>query len=81
MDNIKAKLLRELCKYLVHITNLSFVSENYPDQLITAKIIPLYKKCESQFIRNYTQISLLSILNKIMEKTSLQKLLPISPKV
>ncbi len=46
MDNIKAKLLKEcgteLCKGLAHITNLSFVSGNYPDQLKIAKVIPLY---------------------------------------
>ncbi len=72
MDNIKAKLLKEcgteLCKGLAHITNLSFVSGNYSDQLKIAKVIPLYKKCESYLTKNYRQISLLSILNKIIEK-------------
>ncbi len=72
MDNIKAKLLKEygteLCKGLAHITKLSFVSENYPDQLKIAKVIPLYKKCESYFTKNYRPIRLLSILNKIIEK-------------
>ncbi len=47
MDNIKAKLLKEcgteLCKGLAHITNLSFVSWNYADQLKIAIVIPLYK--------------------------------------
>ncbi len=72
MDNIKEKLLKEcgteLCNGLAHITNLSFVSGNYPDQLKIAKVIPLYKKCESYFTKNYRPISLLSILNKIIEK-------------
>ncbi len=44
MDNIKVKLLTEcgpeLCKDQVNITNLSFVSGNYPDQLKIAKVIP-----------------------------------------
>ncbi len=72
MDNIKAKLLKEcgteLFKGLTHITNLSFVSGKYADQLKIAKVIPLYKKCESYFTKNYRLISLLSILNKIIEK-------------
>ncbi len=72
MNNIKAKLLNEcgtkLYKGLAHITNVSFVSGNYPDQLTIAKVIPLYKKCESHITKNYRPISLLSILNKIIEK-------------
>ncbi len=72
MDNIKAKLLNEcgteLCKGLAHITNLSFVFGNYPDQVKITKVIPLYKKCESHFSNNYRPISLLIILNKIIEK-------------
>ncbi len=72
MDIIKTKLLKEcgteLCDGLAHITNLSFVSGNYPDQLKIAKVITLYKKCEHYFIKNYKPISLLSILNKIIEK-------------
>ncbi len=76
MDNINAKLLKEcgteLCKGLTHITNLSLVSGNNPDQLKIAKVIPLYKKCESYFTKNYRPISLLSILNKIIEKLVLK---------
>ncbi len=71
-DNIKAKLSKgcgiELCKGLAHITNLSFVSGNYPDQLKIAQVIPLYKKCESYFTKNYRLISLLRTLNKIIVK-------------
>ncbi len=48
MDNIKAKLLKEcgteLCKGLTHITYLSFVSENNPDQLKITKVIPTLPK-------------------------------------
>ncbi len=73
MDNIKAKLLKEcgteLCKGLTHITNLSFISGNYLDQLKIAKVIHLYKKRESHFTKNnYRLISLLSILNKTIEE-------------
>ncbi len=72
MDNIKAKLLKEcgteLCKCLAHIIHVSLVSGFYPDQLKIAKVIPLYKKCESHFAKNYRPISLQGILNKIIEK-------------
>ncbi len=53
---------------MAHIINLSFVSENYSDQLKIAKVIPSYKKCESYFTKNYRPISVLSILNNIIEK-------------
>ncbi len=72
IDNIKAKLLKECgnehCKGIAHITNLSFVPGNYPDQLKIAKVIPLYTKCEPHFTKNYKPKSLLSVLNKIIEK-------------
>ncbi len=61
MDNINAK-------GLAHITNLNFVIGNYLDQLKIAKVIPLYKKCESHFTRNYRPITLLSIHNQIIGK-------------
>ncbi len=72
MDNIRPKLLKacgsELSKGLAHIANLSFDTGNYPDQLKIAKVIPSFKKCESHLTKNYTPISLLSILNQIIEK-------------
>ncbi len=72
MDNIRPKLLKacnnELATSLAHIANLSFLSCNYPDQLKIAKVIPLFKKCEPHLTKNYRPISLLSILNKIIEK-------------
>ncbi len=72
MDNISPKHLKacnkELATSLTHFGNLSFVSGNYPDQLKIAKVIPLFKKCEPHFTKNYRPISLLSILNKIIEK-------------
>ncbi len=72
MDNTRPKLLKacnnELATSLAHIANLIFLSGNYPDQLKIAKVIPLFKKCEPHLSKNYRPISLLSILNKIIEK-------------
>ncbi len=51
-----------------HKLKLCFWNLIYPDKLKIAKVIPLYKKCESHLTKNYRTISLLSILNKIIEK-------------
>ena len=71
-DNLSPKLLKE-CKYIfaklfTHIINLSFTNAVVPDELKTAKVIPLYKKNEKYKPENYRPRSLLSNLNKIMEK-------------
>ncbi len=73
MDNIRPNLLKACHNELgtgslEHIISLCFWSCNYPDQLKIAKVIPLFKKCEPHFTKNYRPISLLSILNKIIEK-------------
>ncbi len=71
-DNIRPKLLKacgsELSKGLAHIANLSFATGNYSDQFKIAKVIPLFRKCESHLTNNYRPIHLLNILNKIIDK-------------
>ena len=50
------------------IFNTSFSTGVYPDLLKIAKTIPIYKKGSKLTISNYRPISLLSNLNKILEK-------------
>ncbi len=51
-----------------HILNLSLKNVTIPDILKIAKVIPIHKKNEKYLVDNYRPISLLSTLNKIMEK-------------
>ena len=53
---------------LSKIFNLSLFSGVYPDCLKLAKTIPIYKKGDHHLTSNYRPISLLSNINKILEK-------------
>ena len=57
-----------ICTPLQHIFNLSFSTGQHPDILKISKTIPIYKKGSRLSVSNYRPISLLSNLNKILEK-------------
>ena len=57
-----------ICTPLKHIFNLSFLSGQHPDILKISKTIPIFKKGSRLSVSNYRPISLLSNLNKILEK-------------
>ena len=71
-DQIQPKHLK-LCRDSItnpisHIINLTFSNGRVPDALKISKVIPIFKKNEKSIPDNYRPISLLSIINKIMEK-------------
>ena len=51
-----------------NLCNHSFSTGNYPDILKISKVIPLHKKYSKLEVVNYRPISLLSNINKILEK-------------
>ena len=61
-------LADDICKPLSMIFNLSFSSGQYPNLLKMAKTIPIFKKDSRLLVCNYRPISLLSNVNKILEK-------------
>ena len=63
------KLLKNdiLCQF-VDIFNMSFTSNVFPSALKLAKVIPVHKKDSKLDFSNYRPISLLSNLDKILEK-------------
>ena len=61
-------LKKDISYPLSIIFNISFSTGSYPDLLKIAKTIPIYKKGSKLLISNYRPISLLSNLNKILEK-------------
>ena len=71
-NSIPIKLLKYLgkstCKPIKEIFNLSLRSGIHPDILKIAKTVPIYKKGSRLLVSNYRPISLLSNLNKILEK-------------
>ena len=58
----------EMIPGLVIIFNKSISQGIFPELLKTAKVIPIYKKDDTNFAKNYRPISLLSVFDKIIEK-------------
>ena len=61
-------LVNDISKPLSKIFNLSFLTGEYPDLLKLAKTIPVFKKGSRLHVANYRPISLLSNVNKLLEK-------------
>ena len=59
---------KELAKPLSMIANISLTTGIHPEKLKIAKIIPFFKKGSKLKTSNYRPISLLSNINKIIEK-------------
>ena len=72
MDQITNKVLKSINRiitpFLSHIFNLVLSKGQYPDALKIAKVIPIFKKGDATLPENYRPISLLSCINKILEK-------------
>ena len=67
-STILQHMCQELATPLCWIANISFITGIHPDKLKIAKIIPIFKKGSKLIPSNYRPISLLSNINKIMEK-------------
>ena len=53
---------------LCELFNLSIKTGEYPDLLKVAKVLPIFKKGDQTLCSNYRPISVLSCINKILEK-------------
>ena len=66
--DILIMLKSDISIHLSKIFNLSLLSGVYPDKLKISKTIPIFKKGDSYKVSNYRPISLLSNINKLLEK-------------
>ena len=66
--NILKLVQNEISIPLCQIFNLSFASGTHPEKLRISKTVPIFKKGSRLSVTNYRPISLLSNLNKIIEK-------------
>jgi len=71
-DNITPNLIKyvadEVIDPLLYMFNLSFTTGTFPSALKLAKVTPVYKKGDKRVIDNYRPISLLNVIDKILEK-------------
>ena len=61
-------LKNDISEQLDDLLKLSFIIGTFPTLLKTAKLIPIHKKDSKPNFTNYRPISLLSNLDKILEK-------------
>ena len=66
--NILSLLRDDISNPLCKLFNLSFSTGKHPDLFKISKTIPIFKKGSRTVVSNYRPISLLSNLNKILEK-------------
>ena len=78
IDEVPVKLIKEcvdeFAACLALIINKSVELGVFPQKLKTALIIPVFKKGDSNDIKNYRPISLLSVFSKIIEKTMAKRI-------
>ena len=67
-------LKNEISKQLTDLFNLSFMTGVFPSVLKTAKVVPVFKKDSKLNHSNYRPISLLSNIEKILEKLMYKRL-------
>ena len=67
-------LKNDISKQLADLFNLSFMTGVFPSVLKTAKVVPVFKKDSKLDYRNYRPISLLSNIEKILEKRMYKRL-------
>jgi len=51
-----------------HIVNLSIIQGAVPNELKSARVVPLFKKNDKTEVGNYRPVSILCVLSKILEK-------------
>ena len=77
-DGLSMKLVKKLIPCLdepfTYIINQSLTTGIFPNKLKIAKVIPLYKKDDSNILENYRPISLLRVMSKFFEKVAYRQL-------
>ena len=72
LDNLPPCLLKDsaaiLSAQLAHLINLSITTGIFPADWKKAKVIPIHKSGPSSVLDNYSPISILSVISKIIER-------------
>ena len=60
--------IKEYIAPLTYLVNISIKPGIFPDELKIAKVFPIFKSNDEQYITNYRPISVLNFFSKIIEK-------------
>ena len=78
-DGITANVLKQTCtKFtdaLACIINLSFAQGIFPQEMKTAKVIPVYKGEDETIMGNYRPVSILPMFSKVFERLMYDRLI------
>lgn len=78
IDEVPCYLLKDVLDYIIapltYLLNISFEIGHFPEQLKSALVVPIYKKCDPANIENYRPVALLSVFSKIFEKAFLNRI-------
>lgn len=79
IDDISAMTMKNcacvISPILSKLINLCFETSQYPNGLKVAKVVPIYKSGDRDKVENYRPISVLRILNNIIERAIYNRLL------
>ena len=77
-DSISPRVVKECIHYIVNplcdIFNMSLSSGTVPDELKTAKMVPLFKKDNPECIESYRPVALLSIFANLLDRLMYNRL-------
>jgi hypothetical protein len=72
LDGMPSRFVKDgasiISQPLTHVINLSLIQGVVPDDLKSARVVPIFKKSDTTSVGNYRPVSILSILSKIYEK-------------
>ena len=71
LDGLSARFLKDGANQIssAHIINLYLYSGRIPDDMKTARVVPLHTKNSKSEPGNYRPVSILTVISKILEKT------------
>ena len=79
IDSIDSRIIKlakhQLVPVITHLVNLSIKERKFPDSWKRSKVIPLHKKDEVTYPKNYRPVSLLPVLSKILERVIFEQMI------
>ena len=72
LDGIPSRFVKDSASVitcpLTHIVNLSLIHGTVPDDLKSARVVPIFKKNDKTEVDNYRPVSVLCVISKVFER-------------